>query len=267
MINCLSIYLSNRHWIVIADISLSDLALVLSLPGMDGRHQDDPEDDGQHGGAHVVSHGTSAHLKDVNCLLFLINRCRNWTATGGYRFWLVEYTIVETLSEKAPRTLWREALRLSQLTTISCQTLVDCQILGCWSSVSIVCIFKQTTFGTHGRCRCLCAEYHILYQTETSPVTFLEQQRKSIAKWTRRAYLAGEGHVEAAHGRDETGHDERQDEGLQHAEEELAGVRHVHDLPIRWVFKDFCNRHSELRHREKRFLGLTSAWKLVFMPA
>ena len=33
------------------------------------------------------------------------------------------------------------------------------------------------------------------------------------------------------------------------------------------VFKDYFSRHSDLRWHENRFLGLTSAWKLVFVPA
>ena len=35
----------------------------------------------------------------------------------------------------------------------------------------------------------------------------------------------------------------------------------------RWVFKDCSNRHSDLRRHENWLIGLTSAWKLVFMPA
>ena len=35
----------------------------------------------------------------------------------------------------------------------------------------------------------------------------------------------------------------------------------------RWVFKDCSGWHSNLRRHENWFLGLTSAWKLVIMPA
>ena len=40
--------------------------------------------------------------------------------------------------------------------------------------------------------------------------------------------------------------------------------RHV--APLRWVFKDYSNWHSDLRRHKNRFLELTSAWKPVFMP-
>ena len=36
---------------------------------------------------------------------------------------------------------------------------------------------------------------------------------------------------------------------------------------MRWVFKDYFSRHSDLRRHENRFLVLTSAWKPVFIPA
>ena len=32
---------------------------------------------------------------------------------------------------------------------------------------------------------------------------------------------------------------------------------------LRQVFKDYFNRHSDLRWHENEFVGLTSAWKLV----
>ena len=38
-------------------------------------------------------------------------------------------------------------------------------------------------------------------------------------------------------------------------------------VTLRSVFKDYSNRHSDQRRQENRFLGLTSAWKQVFMPA
>lgn len=47
------------------------------------------------------------------------------------------------------------------------------------------------------------------------------------------AHLLGETHVERADRRDEAGHDERQDERLQHAQKEFAHVGDVHDLAVR----------------------------------
>ena len=43
--------------------------------------------------------------------------------------------------------------------------------------------------------------------------------------------------------------------------------QHVADADPRWVFKDYFSWHSDLRRRENWFLGLTLAWKPVFMPA
>ena len=52
----------------------------------------------------------------------------------------------------------------------------------------------------------------------------------------------------------------------------LADLQKCHhtntqQLDLRWVSKDYFSRHSDLRQRENRFLGLTSVWKPVFMPA
>ena len=46
----------------------------------------------------------------------------------------------------------------------------------------------------------------------------------------------------------------------------LLGQRGTLSVPRRRVLKDYSNRHSDLRQHENRFLGLTSAWKLVFRP-
>ena len=46
------------------------------------------------------------------------------------------------------------------------------------------------------------------------------------------SYLSGETHVKRSDGRDETWNDEGQDEGLQHAQEQLAHVGDVHHLSL-----------------------------------
>ena len=46
-------------------------------------------------------------------------------------------------------------------------------------------------------------------------------------------HLARKAHVERSDGGDEAGDDERQDEGLEHAQEQLPDVRDVHRLAVR----------------------------------
>ena len=45
-----------------------------------------------------------------------------------------------------------------------------------------------------------------------------------------------------------------------------TAVRRLRELARDGFLKDYSNRHSDLCRHENWFLGLTSLWKLVFMP-